>query len=98
MKLIEAEIKEKGLTGEAADTYRREIGEQIQNRKEETEKKLADTIIAMVQNSLEAAERQFSEGMRPFEYGLALAGARSEERRVGKESVSTCRTGRSQYP
>src|SRR3546814_3723835 len=76
MKLIEAEIKEKGLTGEAADTYRREIGEQIQNRKEETEKKLADAIIAMVQNSLEAAERQFSEGMRPFEYGLALAGAR----------------------
>src|SRR3546814_7921867 len=30
----------------------------------------------MVQNSREAAERQFSEGMRPFEYGLALAGAR----------------------
>src|SRR3546814_14514379 len=92
MKLIEAEIKEKGLTGEAADTYRREIGEQIQNRKEETEKKLADAINAMVQKSLEAAERQFSEGMRPLEYGLAPAG-RSEERRVGQECVGRGRRG-----
>src|SRR3546814_11659811 len=77
MKLIEAEIKEKGLTGEAADTYRREIGEQNQNRKEETEKKIADTILAMVQNSLEDAERQFSKGMRTFENGIAPAVGRS---------------------
>ena len=75
-KLIEAEIKEKGLTGEAADTYRREISEQIQNRKEETEKKLAEAIIAMVENSLEAADRLAEEHMRPFEYGLAMADAR----------------------
>ncbi|SKB62240.1 phage tail tape measure protein [Sphingopyxis flava] len=75
-KLIEAEIKEKGLTGEAADTYRREISEQIQNRKEETEQKLADAIIAMVENSLEIADRLAEEHMRPFEYGLAMADAR----------------------
>ncbi len=75
-KLIEAEIREKGLSGESADTYRREIGEQIQNRKEETEKKLAEAIIAMVENSLEAADRLAEEHMRPFEYGLAMADAR----------------------
>src|SRR3546814_14151502 len=50
------------------------------------------------QNYFDAGEFQFGRFVNSLELGCDCLGERSEERRVGKECVSTCRSRWSAYP
>lgn len=69
---MKAEIAKGQMTPAEAENYTREIQKQIAQEEEKTFKALADTIVSMLENSLEAADRAAQKAMQPFEDGLKL--------------------------
>lgn len=87
--LMNAEIASKGMKGDEVDSYKREIGAQIDAKREEINKKIAENILAMLENASKAAEQAFERQMQPFEDGVKMAqGRRRGLDRIGvRDSV-----------
>lgn len=75
-ELMKDEVAAKGLKGDEAENYRREIANQIESKREEIAKKIAENIRSMLENAVEAADREFERAMQPFEDGIKMAEGR----------------------
>ncbi|WOF44370.1 phage tail tape measure protein [Sphingopyxis indica] len=75
-ELMKDEIASKRMGGEEADNYRREIASQIEAKRREINAKIAENIGSMLENAVDAADREFEQSMQPFEDGIKLAEAR----------------------
>lgn len=75
-KAIAAEVKASEMNEEQAENYRREVAREIEDRRREVSRAMANGIIKMYDNLIAEADRQFNRAMQPFEAGVQLAEGR----------------------
>jgi TP901 family phage tail tape measure protein len=70
--LTAKEIEQKGLKGQEAEVYKREMAKETERKAREIRSTLFGAALDMFDNMLEASERAAEEIMRPFKYQLAV--------------------------